>query len=145
MIRKARQYAAKLPSSKVVKLGTNTFPPDKEFNFMFREGWDAFSKLRLSPTETAVFSRLMYHMGFANWVPVSQETLGEELGIRAPHVSAALKRLLELKVVERQRDPNDKRRWQYRINNYLGWKGSPSSWRQESDAGKVVPLYPIKN
>ena len=108
---------------------------------MFREGWDTISKLRLSPTETAVFARLMYHMGFANWVPVSQETLGEEIGIKKQHVSAALIRLIKLGVVERERDPIDKRRWQYRINTSLGWKGSPDSWADENESSKVIPLF----
>lgn len=145
MVRKAHKLGARVPFSEVAKLDPKTFPQNKEFNFMFREGWDAISKLRLSPTETAVFFRLMYHMGFANWVPVSQETLGEELGIKKQHVSAALIRLVRLGIVERERDPLDKRRWQYRINSYLGWKGSPQSWNQENESGKVIPLYPARH
>lgn len=109
---------------------------------MFAEGWFVISELGLTATEYSVFSRLMGHMGFENWVPISQETLGEELGIKKPHVSTALKRLTELKVVERQRDPIDKRRWMYRINPYLGWKGNPKDWNDRDRAGKVIPLYP---
>lgn len=112
---------------------------------MFQEGWNALAELRLSPTETAVFFKLMARMGFANWVPVSQETLGEELGVKTPNISSALKRLIELNVVERERDPIDKRRWQYRINTSLGWKGSPDSWVGENEVGKVVPLHPVRH
>jgi predicted transcriptional regulator len=96
---------------------------------MFRDGWKYLASLdNLAGRDARVLFALLERLDYENWVAVSQETLAEELGLRQPHVAAAIKKLTQYQILEREKDPADKRRWMYRFNASLGWKGDASQW-----------------
>jgi len=124
------------------------YPRNTEFMTMFREGWKYIAKLKLKPTETSVLCELMARLDYDNWIPVCQETIAEELGLKKPHVSRAIKALVEYEILEREQDPADKRRWTYRLNADIGWKGDANQWKKhqqerlESSFGGDVIVFP---
>lgn len=124
------------------------YPREAEFMTMFKEGWEYIAKLKLKPTETSVLCQLMTHLDYENWIPVCQETIAEELNLKKQHVSRAIKALVKYEILEREHDPRDKRRWAYRLNADLGWKGDALQWqihqkqRLETRFGQDVIPFP---
>lgn len=122
-----------------------SYPKGLEFHTMFLDGWKALSDLRCFDRTTRVLMRLMAHLDYQNWLSISQQTLAEELGIHQPDVAKAINELVANDILERQRDKVDKRRWAYRFNARLGWRGDASEWAKEMQSrtareGNVIPM-----
>ena len=82
-------------------------------------------------------------MDFQNWISISQQTIAEEYNLQQQNVAVALKNLLKHQIIERKKDPTDKRRWMYRLNPSIGWMGDSEQWKKlmEDRANeKIVPL-----
>ena len=105
------------------------YPRETEFNTMFTSGWDFLSKIEgLTGQDYRVFTALMKRMDFGNWIRVSQETLAQELGLKQQAVARSLNRLIKHNVIQKRREEEDKRRWMYRLNPQIGWKGKANQW-----------------
>ena len=105
------------------------YPRETEFNTMFKDGWKFLASIDgLTGQDYRVFSALMQRMDFGNWIRVSQETMAEELGLKRPAVTRSINRLLKYNVIQRKREEVDKRRWMYRLNPQIGWKGKANQW-----------------
>ena len=118
------------------------FPEPIQYTAMFKHGFEYLSGLRLNPPDTAVFFRLLSCLEFENWVRVSQQTIAEDIGITRSQVSLAIKKLIELKIIERVQDPSDRRRMIYRLNPSLGWRGEPKEWVECTVSRKDEPIPP---
>ncbi len=118
------------------------FPKPIEYISMFRHGMKYLAKLKLTPTETAVFFSLLGRLEFENWVKVSQKTIAEELDLQRPRVTKAIKKLTELEVILRETDPSDERRTIYRLNPSLGWRGEPKEWVECAASRNDEPTPP---
>lgn len=105
------------------------YPKETEFNTMFKDGWKFLASIEgLSGQDHRVLAALMQRMDFGNWIRVSQETMAEELGIKRQAVTRSINRLVKYKVIQRKREEIDKRRWMYRLNPQIGWKGKANQW-----------------
>ena len=118
------------------------FPQPIEYTSMFKHGFEYLAQLNLTRTETSVFFKLLSHLEFENWVRVSQQTIANELNLRRPHVTTAIKKLVELKVIEKTSDPFDQRRTAYRLNPSLGWRGEPKEWVECASSRDDEPIPP---
>ena len=90
-----------------------------------------------------VLLALLTYMDFQNWISISQQTIAEEYNLQQQNVAVALKNLLKHQIIERKKDPTDKRRWMYRLNPSIGWMGDSEQWKKlmEDRANeKIVPL-----
>ena len=116
------------------------YPKETEFMTMFRYGWKYLAKLSLKPTETSVLCELLSRLDYENWIAVCQETIAEELKLKQPNVARAMKALVDYGIIEKERDPEDKRRWMYRLNADLGWKGDAKQW-QEHQQNRLMEQF----
>ena len=109
------------------------YPRETEFFTMFRDGCEYLSTLNIKPTESRVFYKLLTRLDYKNWIGICQQTIAEELGLKKQNVGRAIKALIDYEIIERERDPNDKRRWMYRLNADLGWKGDAKQWQRHQE------------
>lgn len=110
---------------------------------MFKQAWIYLRDSNLSGVENKIFYDLMARLDYQNWIAISQETIAEDTGLQKQHVSRAMKKLLDCKIIERQRDPHDRRRWRYRLNADLGWMGDGDDWvrhQRNRAKDKVIPM-----
>ena len=124
------------------------FPRGTEYNVMFKDGWNYLSSVNLAGRDTKVLFKLLSRLDYQNWISVAQETLAEELNISQGDINRSIKKLIEHKIIERQKDPADKRRWMYRLNADLGWRGDASQWAKhqaERTPGKVISMPGVVN
>ncbi len=119
-----------------------TFPEPMEYTAMFKHGFKYLANLRLNPSDTAVLFGLLSCLEFENWVRISQQTIAEDLGLTRPQVTLAIKKLIELKIIERNSDPSDRRRMIYRLNPSLGWRGEPKEWINYANEKELEPTPP---
>ena len=69
-----------------------------------------------------VWGYLMSRLGFENWLVISQSEVAESLGIRRPHVSRAMKKLIDKEVIVK--GPKVGRYNAYKISSQYVWKGT---------------------
>ena len=119
-----------------------TFPESVEYLSIFSHGLKYLAKFRLSPTETAVLLEMLSRLEFENWIRVSQQTIGEDLGLKKQSVSIAVKKLIKLGIIEKAEDPSDRRRLIYRFNPSLGWRGEPKEWFEYAAKKDLEPTPP---
>jgi hypothetical protein len=99
----------------------------------FGKGWVAMSqnamvelaKADLGQRDWRVLAVVLGKLDFENYLLLSQADIGKEIGLQAPHVSAAIKRLVGLGVLVK--GPKAGRSSTFRLNPYYGWKGSASN------------------
>ena len=115
------------------------------FYTMFSFGSERIAQVEgLTGTDYRVLFQLLSHLQFENWINVSQVTIAEELQIQKPHISKSIRKLIEKGIIEKQKDPQDKRRIRYRLNPEYGWRGDADQWKKEINsrkAEKVTPLF----
>ena len=122
------------------------YPKDVEFMTMFRDGWKYLSTLDLAGRDTRVLFKLLEMLDYENYISISQETIAQELENDIANINRSIQKLEKLGVIERQKDKTDKRRWSYRLNAELGWKGDASQWaahmhrRAHQQGSNVIPL-----
>lgn len=99
----------------------------------FGRGWVAMSqsamlelaKSGLGAQDWQVLAVVLAKLDFENFLLLSQSDIGKELGMKAPNVSAAVKRLEGLGVL--LRGPKAGRSSTFRLNPQFGWKGTASN------------------
>lgn len=126
----------------------------------FGKGWVAMSqnamvelaKSDLGQQEWRVLAIVLGKLDFENYLLLSQADIGKELGMQAPHVSAAIKHLVGLGVLVR--GPKAGRSSTFRLNPSYGWKGSASNHKNAlrermKTAGlsvvKAAPAEPVRD
>ena len=116
------------------------------FYTMFSFGSEFISEVEgLTGNDYRILFRLLSHLEFENWIYVTQTTIAEELQLKKSHVSRSMKKLVEKGIIEKQKDPKDKRKMIYRLNPECGWRGDADQWKKEMYSRrvkKVTPLFP---
>lgn len=116
------------------------------FYTMFSFGSHRLAEVEgLTGTDYRVLHILLSYLQFENWIDVSQRVISEELQIKKPHISTSIKNLVEKGIIEKHKDPNDKRRIRYRLNPEYGWRGDADQWKKEMynrRLEKITPLFP---
>ena len=80
------------------------------------------AKEKLTGEQYSVFLYLLGKVDFENYLTISQKELSDELNMKQPNVSKAIKKLCELKIIiEGPRAGLNKT---YRLNPYVAHKGS---------------------
>ncbi len=119
------------------------------FYTMFSFGSELISEIEgLSGTDYRVLFRLLSHLEFQNWINVTHKSIADELNLKAPNVSRSMKKLINKGIIEKHKDPTDKRRIRYRLNPIHGWMGDAKQWQKEmynNKAEKVTPLFPNRD
>lgn len=105
----------------------------------FQEGLEHLAKAgNLTAREFRVLCLLMARLDFENFIHLSQADVARELGLRASHVSAAFRRLVEegCLIV----GPKVGRSATYRLAPELGWKGRVRNLEEARKRGLHVVL-----
>lgn len=113
-------------TGEVLEGGTLVYCPPrariKEGWFMaFQDGFRALAGLDLTGREWKVFAILLAQLDFENYIHLAQVDVARELGLAPSHVSAVVKRLVELGLLIR--GPKVGRAATYRLAPEFGWKG----------------------
>jgi len=88
---------------------------------------EAIATSNLSGEDLRVFMLLCAHLDFENYIGVAQSKIADKLKMKRPHVSRAIKHLLESDVLVK--GPKVGRTLTYRLNPNVGWKGRGSNHR----------------
>ncbi len=119
------------------------------FYTMFSFGSEIISEIKgLTVTDYRVFFRLLSHLEFENWINITHQMIADELEVSRANVSRSMKKLVEKEIIERHKDPKDKRRIRYRLNPAHGWMGDAKQWQKEMynrKVKKITPLFPNRN
>ena len=119
------------------------------FFTMFMFGSDFIGELDdLSGADYRILFKMLSHLEFQNWIYVTHQTIADELQLKRSNVSRSIKKLIERGVIEKQKDPKDKRRMIYRLNPACGWRGDANQWKKEMydrKTEKVTPLFPNRD
>lgn len=89
-----------------------------------QEAFTYLAKLNLPQEQMRVLMLMMGKLDFENWIRVSQAELADELGMKRPNVSKAIKLLVEKGILHK--GPKVGNSWTYRLDPYFGWKGKAS-------------------
>lgn len=123
----------------------------------FGKGWVAMSqnamlelaKSGIGAQDWQVFAVVVAKLDFENYLLLSQAEIGDELGMKAPNVSASIKRLESLGVL--LRGPKAGRSSTFRLNPSFGWKGSATNHqkalrdRMKAAGLSVVQAEPLRD
>lgn len=89
---------------------------------LYQQAISNIADMNLTNEQYRVFLKLLSKVDFENYLTVSQKELAEELNIKQPHISRAIKTLCEMKIiVEGPRAGLNKT---YRLNPYVAHKGA---------------------
>ena len=84
-------------------------------------GLEALSAYKLTGETYSVLLYLMSKLSFDNWINVTQTDIGKHLDLAQPHVSRAMKVLVEKQII--LEGPRKGRCHTYRLNYAIGYKG----------------------
>jgi len=87
----------------------------------YQNGLEALAAYRLTGETYSVLLHLMSKLSFDNWINVTQAEIGKRLNLAQPHVSRAMKVLVEKKII--LEGPRKGRCHTYRLNYAIGYKG----------------------
>ena len=96
-----------------------------------------------SVDQMRVLLMLISMVDFENWIQVDQSAIAKKLGMKPPHVSRAIKALIEKAIV--LKGPKVGHSITYRLNPSYGWKGRAKGHREalrermEAKGLSVVP------
>ena len=89
---------------------------------LYQQAISKIADMNLTTEQYRVFLKLLSKVDFENYLTISQKELSEELNMKQPNVSKAIKKLCELKIIiEGPRAGLNKT---YRLNPYVAHKGS---------------------
>ena len=88
---------------------------------IYQESAAWLAKQRLTGEQATIFFYLSSHLDWENYVSVNQKEVAEELGMKQQNVARALKKLMELSVIEE--GPRAGLHKTYMLNPYMGLKG----------------------
>lgn len=101
------------------------------FPYMFQE----LAKFSMTQEEYRLLFYCLGHMSLENWVHISQQEMGDDLGMQKQNVYRALKGLSEKGVIAVQKAGRNN---YYRVNPEIAWRGSAQKW------GDVVDLKEVR-
>ena len=88
---------------------------------MFQEGLAHVAKLDLKGETLRVYMFLLSKLDYENWLRIRQKDIAEELNMRAPHVSRAIKELVDNHVIVK--GPKVGNSNTYRLDPSYGFRG----------------------
>lgn len=91
---------------------------------MAQPAMKAFSQIKSLEAQRVLWA-LLARLDYENYVLVNQKEIGDELGIKPPNLSRAMKLLAEHAILIT--GPKVGRSSTYRLNPSMGWKGSTTS------------------
>ena len=95
----------------------------------FQRAFEAVSKDRTMTGETLrVWMYLMSRLGFENFIVLKRAEVSEELGMKGPHVSRAIAKLVDKELLIR--GPKVGHSYAYRLNMDVAWKGGKDSYNE---------------
>jgi predicted transcriptional regulator len=95
------------------------------FFMAIQEGFVHIAKLGLKGQELQILLFIMGKLDFENWIRVSQAEISKELNIARPHISSAIKKLVEFGILHK--GPKVGTSYTYRLDPDFGYKGRASS------------------
>jgi len=107
----------------------------------YQNGLEALAAYRLTGETYSVLLHLMSKLSFDNWINVTQADIGKRLNLAQPHVSRAMKVLVEKQIL--LEGPRKGRCHTYRLNYAIGYKGDEGRQTKGGfkvlDGGKTAP------
>lgn len=118
-----------------------TIIPVKHQN-AFKRGWVAMSQPEteiialsdLTGDDLRVFLMIVARLDFENFILINQSELARKMGMRQPHVSRSLKRLVDMEVLIE--GPRAGASRTYHLNPTFGWKGSAKNHKNVIELDK---------
>lgn len=95
--------------------------PKGDWVLMFQEGLAHVAKLDLKGETLRVYMVLLSKLDYENWLRIRQKDIADDLGMRPPHVSRAIKELVDHGVVVK--GPKVANSNTYRLDPSFGFKG----------------------
>lgn len=102
----------------------------EEFFMAIQEAFEALAKDKdLTGKPMSVLMYMFSKLGFENYIYLQQLEISEALGLHQPHVSRAIKLLLDKGII--LLGPKLGRSRAYRLNSNYGWKGKIKNLAEE--------------
>ena len=110
----------------------------------YQNGLVTLASYRLTGETYSVLLYLMGKLSFDNWINITQTEMGKALELAQPHVSRAMKTLIEKQII--LEGPRKGRCHTYRLNYAIGYKGDEARCTKGGfrvlDGGKVATGHP---
>ena len=101
---------------------------------------DAFALIAQDKTMTGetlrIWMHLMSRLGFENFIVIRGSELSKELGIKPPHISRAISKLVKKGLLVR--GPKVGHAYAYRLNMDIAWKGDSQSYNKNKALSKKM-------
>jgi DNA-binding transcriptional regulator YhcF (GntR family) len=104
------------------------------FLMAMQEGLIWLAKQDLTGEQMRVLMFVMGKLDFENWLRLSQAEIAKELGMKRPHVSRAINKLVEKGIIHK--GPKVGTSWTYRLDTNFGWKGRMKNKKAAENAIK---------
>lgn len=92
---------------------------------MSQEAAEWLAEQNLSGEAYRVIWKLLAYLDMENWININQSEMAESMGLRKQNFSRTMKTLVEKQII--LEGPKVGRQKTYRLNPYIGWKGSNES------------------
>ena len=85
---------------------------------------EKIASIGLTTNESRVLAEMLWSLDERNIINVPARVVSEETGIDRASVSRAIRRLVEVDVLQKIPDPRNRRRSSYQLNDYKKWGAS---------------------
>ena len=85
---------------------------------------EKIASIGLTTNESRVLAEMLWSLDERNIINVPARVVAEETGIDRANVSRAIRKLVEVDVLQKIPDPRNRRRSSYQLNDYKKWSAS---------------------
>lgn len=85
---------------------------------------EKIASIGLTTNESRVLAEMLWSLDERNIINVPARVVAEETGIDRANVSRAIRKLVEVDVLQKITDPRNRRRSSYQLNDYKKWSAS---------------------
>ena len=85
---------------------------------------EKIASIGLTTNESRVLAEMLWSLDERNIINVPARVVAEETGIDRANVSRAIRKLVEVDVLQKIPDPRNRRRSSYQLNDYKKWGAS---------------------
>jgi hypothetical protein len=97
----------------------------------------------ITPTALRVLKFLEGMLDYENAIRIVQADIADAMGLRRPHVSTAIKLLLDKGIIEKINSPSLKP--VFRLNPNYGWRGKHGNWAEARKSSAPLRLVSSQN
>ena len=104
----------------------------------FQEAFGMIAQDKTMTGETfRVWMHLLSRLGFENFIVIKRAEISKELGIKGPHVSRAVSKLVDKGLLVR--GPKVGHSYAYRLDMNVAWRGGADAYNQNKELNQKMP------